>query len=259
LSIGFLGKIPIGSLFDFLSFVSLFLAFFFAWLFVVWENDESDIEIDKVTNQDRPLTKNSLVSSQEWQILKYMFLVYALCFAFLCGLYTFVFILLFIFVYHIYQVYSISPTRLKRFPILSSILIAVNSLLLVWMGFFMGTGTEDLSVFPARFTFGILAIFFLVENAKNIKDIEGDRKEGIKTLPVILGEKWGKFVVGLCLLLGALLVPVVFYLGFYTFLLSAVFGLILFWLANKKNYQEKYLFIAYFVYCVAVFIVMIFS
>ena len=62
------------------------------------------------------------------------------------------------------------------------------------MGFFMTAGTENLKVFPAKYIFGILGIFFLVENAKNIKDIEGDKKEGIKTLPVVLGEKWGKLV-----------------------------------------------------------------
>lgn len=57
LGTGILGKNPVGSLFDLMSFISLFLALLFAWLFSVWENDEVDIEVDKISNQNRPLTE----------------------------------------------------------------------------------------------------------------------------------------------------------------------------------------------------------
>lgn len=247
-----LNKNPIGSLFDLLSFASLFLAFMFAWLFVVWENDEIDIQIDRISNQGRPLTEDeSIVPPHEWTSLKYLFLAYSLAFAFLCGLYSFIFIMLFIFIYHIY---STPPFRFKRFLGISSLLISINMLLLVWMGFFMASGTENLSFFPVKYTLGILGIFLLVENAKNIKDIEGDRKEGIKTLPVVLGEKWGKLVVGSLLFAGSILVPFIFYLSIPTFLAAVFFGLVLFLFAIRKNYVEKYLFITYFLYVLVFFI-----
>lgn len=249
-----LGKNPIGSLFDLTSFISLFSAFFFAWLFSVWENDELDTEIDKISNQNRPLAeKGSQISLEEWKNLKYIFLAFSLGFAFLAGLYSFIFIMLFLFMYHIY---SSSPFRFKRFPGISSLLIAIVFLLLVWMGFFMTAGTENLSAFPAKYIFGILGIFFLVENAKNIKDIEGDKKEGIKTLPVLLGEKWGKLVSGFGLFLGAVLVPFVFYLNVYTFFAGIFFGLILFSLTIRRNYTEKYSFLVYFAYVIIFFILM---
>lgn len=252
LGMGVLGKNPIGSLFDLTSFISLFSAFFFAWLFSVWENDEVDIEIDKISNQDRPLAEKELqISLDEWKNLKYIFLAFSLGFAFLAGLYSFVFILMFIFTYHIY---STPPFRLKGFPGISSLLIAIVFLLLVWMGFFMTAGTENLSAFPTKYIFGILGIFFLVENAKNIKDIEGDKKEGIKTLPVLLGEKWGKLVSGFGLFLGAVLVPFVFYLNLYTFFAGIFFGLILFLLTIRRNYTEKYSFFTYFGYIIVFFI-----
>lgn len=242
------------SLFDLLSYISLFGAFLFAWLFAVWENDEADVQIDKLSNSGRPLAQTeTILSPEEWQNLKYVFLVYALLFAFLAGFYVFVFILLFTFLYHIY---SAPPLRLKRFPGISSLLVAANSLILVWLGFFMTAGTENLSAFPAKYTLGILGIFFLVENAKNLKDIEGDRQDGIKTLPVIFGEKWGKFITGGFLFLGSLLVPITFYFDLYTFLASVFFGLIFFLLAIRKNYKEKYLFFAYFIYVVVFFILL---
>lgn len=254
IGIGFLGKNPIGSLFDFMSFTSLFFAILFAWLFAVWENDEIDIEIDKISNQNRPLINTQIFFSiKEWQILKYIFLFYSLSFAFLCSFYTFTFIILFILIYHIY---SVPPLKLKRFLGISSLLIAINALLTVLMGFFISSGTENLNAFPSRYAFGILIIFLLVENIKNIKDIEGDKREGIKTLPVILGEKRGKLVIGVCLFLGALLVPFIFYLDLYTLALAIFFGFILFLLTNRKKFEEKYIFLTYFIY-VFLFLILI--
>jgi 4-hydroxybenzoate polyprenyltransferase len=252
----FSGRIPIGSLFDFLSFVSLFLAVLFAWLFAVWENDEEDILIDRISNINRPLAENnSIFSIEEWKNIKYIFVIFSLAFAFLNGLYSFIFILLFIFIYHIY---STPPLKLKRFLGISSLLVAANALLVVLMGFFLTVGTENLNVFPAKYLFGILGIFFLAENVKNIKDIEGDRKEGIQTLPVIFGEKRGKLIIGYCVFLATLLVPLIFYLSLYTILLAIFFGIILFLLINKKEFEEKYVFITYFLYIVAFIALIIF-
>ena len=249
---GILEKNPVASLFDLVSFVSLFLSFLFAWLFAVWENDEVDIKIDQISNQSRPLAQpEPVISRKEWTNLKYLFLFCSLSFAFLDGLYSFIFILLFIFIYHIYSTY---PFRFKRFLGISSLLVALNMLILIWMGFFLVIGTENLSTFRIKDSFMILVIFLLVENGKNIKDIEGDRKEGIKTLPVILGEKKGKIVVGCLLFLGSLLVPFIFYLNLHTLLLAIFFGLIFFFLTVRKNYVEKYLFITYFLYALTFFV-----
>ncbi len=124
------------------------------------------------------------------------------------------------------------------------------------MGFFMTAGTERLNAFPLKYSFGILVIFFLVENVKNIKDIEGDKKEGVRTIPVIFGEKKGKLIIGFCLFLASLLIPFIFYFNLYTFLLAIFFGLILFFLTNRKNFQEKYIFLTYFIYVIIFFILM---
>jgi 4-hydroxybenzoate polyprenyltransferase len=121
------------------------------------------------------------------------------------------------------------------------------------MGFFISAGTETLNIFPTKYILGILLIFLLVENVKNIKDIEGDKKEGIKTLPVIFGEKKSKLIMGICLFLATLMVPFIFYFNLYTFLLAIFFGIILFFLTNRKNFEEKYLFITYFIFTIIFF------
>src|SRR3990172_4187183 len=58
--------------------------------------------------------------------------------------------------------------------------------------------------FGLYFYLSYLLFFFLIENFKNIKDIEGDRRMGIRTLPALLGTKNGKFVTGLLAWLAAL-------------------------------------------------------
>lgn len=218
----------------------------------MWENDEEDIEIDRVSNGEsktRPLVRD-VFSLKEWSALKYLFLFISLNFALLCGFYQLVFVLMFVAVYHIY---SCPPLRLKRFMGISSLLIAINALVVVLMGFFIASGTEKFSDFPAKYFLGILLIIFLVENIKNIKDTEGDKQAGIKTLPVALGEKNGKLVIGSLAFLAAILVPVLFFMSASSFFTSVAFGMALFLLINRKKFEEKYIFISYFIFAIVIF------
>ncbi|MFH1346964.1 MAG: UbiA family prenyltransferase [Spirochaetota bacterium] len=247
--IKFSGHGPINSLFDFASFVSLFMCLLFSWLFSVWENDEIDIEIDKISNSDRPLIENTL-TIEEWRVLKYLFFFIALSFAFLGGLYLFIFALLFLSLYHIY---SIPPLRLKRFFGVSSLVIACNALIAVLMGFFMFSGTENLQKFPSKYFLGILIIFFLAEHIKNLKDFEGDKRDNIQNLPVVLGLKNGKLATGILVFFAVLLVPIFFYFNVITFFTAVFFGLALFFTVNAEKFKEKYIFVIYFIF-IAVFI-----
>ncbi|TRZ64840.1 MAG: hypothetical protein D4Q79_00680 [Spirochaetia bacterium] len=241
----FSGQGPITSLFDFVSFISLFGCLLLSWLFSVWDNDEADVEIDKISNSERPLAKN-ILTLEEWRISKYLFLFIALSFAFLGGLYLFILTLLFL---SIYYIYSIPPLRLKRFFGVSSLLVAFNNgLTPVLMGFFLSSGTENLQKFPGRYFWGILIIFFLVEHAKNLKDFEGDKKAGTQTLPVMLGLKNAKLASGILVFFAALLVPIFFYFNVVTFITAVFFGMMMFFAINKEKFKEKYVFIIYFIF-----------
>lgn len=244
--IRFSGQNPVSSLFDFASLISLFMCLLFSWLFAVWENDEADTEIDKISNSNRPLIENAL-DIGEWHILKYLFLFIALSFAFLGGFYLFIFAVLFLCLYHIYSIY---PLRLKRFFGLSSLVIACNALIAVLMGFFMFSGTENLQKFPNRYFWGILIIFFLAEHIKNLKDFEGDKENNIQTLPVMLGFKNGKLITGVLVFFAALLAPIFFYFNIVTFLTAVFFGLALFFTINAEKFKEKYVFVIYFIFAV---------
>ncbi len=247
LSLGlFIGDLKINSLFDSSLVLSVFLSFIFAGLFCIWENDEVDEEIDKISNKNRPLPKGE-VSREEWSLMKYVFLGISLFFAFLGGLYLFLLDIIFISIYHIY---SAPPLRLKRIPFLSSFLIALNAVVVVLIGYFTSSKAQNLLEFPKQILFFVLIAFFLVENIKNIKDIKGDLENGIKTIPNILGEEMSKLFFGFLSAIAILVVPFIFYLSLKAIIISVVFSMIIFLVVNRKKWDEKKVFITYFFFVI---------
>lgn len=233
-----------GSFFDIFYIIGLFLTVLFIWLFAVWENDEEDFEIDKISNKKRPLPLGK-ISLGEWKIIKYIFLWLGLNLAFLSGFYSFILASLFLFNYH---VYSSHPFRFKKIIGLSSFLVSFNILIIAWMGYFMTSGNENLNSFPLKYTIFIIIFGFLIENIKNIKDIEGDKKNGIKTIANILGEERSKLIFGFILALFCLVVPFVFYLSQTTLIISTFFAVAMFLSVNKKYFEEKYPFLIYLIF-----------
>lgn len=205
-----------------------------AWVYSVITNNIEDYEIDKVSNKNRPLV-GCKIEKDNYSRYSWLFLSVALFYAAIVNYWALFIILLFI---GNYYMYSMPPLRLKRVPFFSKVFIALNSLILVMLGFIIITGSID--GFPSG-----LAAFFMIcltaaLNFIDIKDYEGDKKAGIKTLPVILGLKKAKLVIGAFFLLA--------YASIY-FLISArwlvlvsilaLAGLVQFYFINKKDYNEK--------------------
>jgi len=234
------------TLFDISFVVSTLLALFFAGMHAVWENDEIDVKIDSISNKKRPLPQYVL-SPIEWKNIKYIFLFVSLGFAFLTSYYTFILILLFLGLFHIY---STPPLRIKTVPILSSVFMALGGLIITLLGFFAVSGTENLRAFPVKYAIYVFFVLLFVENVKNIRDIDGDSADGIKTIPVLLGKKKSKKVFGFISFLACLSVSIFLYPDFITILTSLIFGIFLFKFINKKDYQEKYVFLTYFVFII---------
>jgi 4-hydroxybenzoate polyprenyltransferase len=237
---------------DWLALLMLGVAIIFCYLFLVWENDEEDRAIDAISNPHRPLTTEQ-IEKEEWGSMKWVFLALGLTCATLAGWYPFTFLLLFVILYHHY---SCPPLRLKRIPILSTALIAVNAVFITMAGFYLTAGTESLFAFPLRLGLGIFLITLFTENIKNIKDIEGDRAAGINTLPALLGPVWGKRVTGVLAVIAALLIPAFFNPSLVSFALAFIAGGILYALIVRNSYKELYVCLAYFSY-VGIFLLLI--
>ncbi len=220
------------------SFIFIPAGIAFAWIYSVITNNIVDYDIDKISNNNRPLIE-SKINNGIYCRLSWIILFIALFYPLMVSFKAFFMILLFI---GNYFLYSMPPLRLKRIPLFSKMIIAFNSLILVMLGFIISTG--KLEGFPVILIAFFLIGFTLVINFIDIKDYEGDKKEGIKTLPVILGLKKSKFIIGLFFLLAYL---AVYFLinNLYLIPVLLIFGIIGFLLINRKNYNEKPLFLIY--------------
>jgi len=91
----------------------------------------------------------------------------------------------------------------------------------------------------------------------DIKDYEGDKKEGIKTLPVVLGLKKSKRLIGAFFVLTYLSVYLVVKEKVLLIPLF-VLGCIQYFLVNRKKYHERWVFIAYLLIMFALLFLLIY-
>ena len=211
------------------------LAFLFAGIFSIITNNLSDYEIDKVDHPNRPHV-TGIIEEKHYKLLAGLSFVLAILYSAVLDFVVLYLTLLFIANYFIY---SVPPLRLKRIPFFSKFFLALNALLLVILGYYLVTGETDL---PWQVVLFIIISFTACINFIDIKNYSGDEKAGIKTLPVLLGLKKSKILIGafflvsyttLGILIRNLLIP------------SILFGVLIFLLINKKKYNEKLVFAAY--------------
>lgn len=225
---------------DYLSLIVLLLSIYFSWMFAVCVNDVVDEEIDKVSNTDRPLIEGGL-TKDDMKTGSLLFLFASLVGGYFSGYASFFFLTAFTALYYIY---SAPPTRFKLIPFFSSFLIGLCCLAVVLAGFFLTIPLKSGALVPTKLVYGVVIIFFLWSHIRDMKDIEGDSKAGVKTVPVIFGPKWGPRVVGVLAGLAYLLVPV--FTKFYSLVPIALgAALLTYFFSIKKPYREKPLFFVY--------------
>ena len=232
----------------------------FAWVFSVMTNNIADLEIDKISNAERPLIRSE-VSLDEYKTMTWLVLAVALSYAAAVNLKVLYLIAFFI---GNYFMYSMPPLRIKKVPFLSKLPILLNLAALVILGFIGFNTMNVLDVIKLVKEFGadfdhllvlsslFLFCYLLAINFIDIKDYEGDKKERIHTLPVIFGLTWGKIFIGLgffgSYVAGSLLI------GNESLVVIAIaVGLIQFYLVCRKNYHEKFVWAVYIVSLLVVF------
>lgn len=221
---------------DIPGFICITVAWISLWMHAVHLNDINDLEIDKISNKERPLVKNDL-TLEEMMDIGNLWLLVGLVGAFLSGFYPFFMALVYIACSHIY---SAPPLRLRRFPVVPSFLIGVACLGTILAGFFFISENKEIKVFPPFLAVGIVIMVTLAINFKDIKDVEGDKKNGIMTIPVLFPEN-GTKIVAFLFSLGILLIPIFlsFHLLYIIIIPAAILG---YKIINKKPYIEKHVF-----------------
>ncbi len=220
-------------------------------MFAVCVNDSVDIEIDTVTNSDRPLIKNKL-SSKGMEEASFIFITLSVVAGFLAGYTALFFSLTFTALYYIYSAF---PTRFKIIPFFSSFIIGLCCLTAVMSGFYIISPIKSVSIFPIKIIFAVITIFFLWSHIRDMKDIEGDRLAGIPTVPVLFGPFWGPRIVAVFASIAFLLVPIFFEINFL-FISAIPASLATYYFVTKIPYKEKPLFQTYFIFVLMSFVLL---
>ncbi|MFA6193420.1 MAG: UbiA family prenyltransferase [Parcubacteria group bacterium] len=222
------------NIFSFFALSNLILAAIFAWLASVFLNDQIDLPIDKMTNKGRPLATGA-VSGEDFRQLFWVCFVFSLILAITVGVKFF----LVIFAYQaIGWAYSAWPFRLKRFPIVASFLSALALTLLFSSGFLLLADGQNISRFPQQVFWLLIFAFTMSLPIKDLKDIEGDRADEVWTIPVLLGETWARFAIGLGIFLSYAL-SVVWLNARVLFLPAMILGALSFWILQTKKISPR--------------------
>ncbi|UCH64362.1 MAG: geranylgeranylglycerol-phosphate geranylgeranyltransferase [Ignavibacterium sp.] len=141
-------------------------------------NDIYDKESDKINHPERPLAKGIISDKEAWAA----YFVLTLAAIFLSAFINQIAFAIVVFTSVLLYLYSI---RLKRIPLLGNITIAyLTGLAFIYGGVAVNNVSD--AYLPAVFAFMINLIRELV---KDIQDMEGDKKVGLKTFPIKLGTK----------------------------------------------------------------------
>jgi 4-hydroxybenzoate polyprenyltransferase len=219
-----------------LNFLLIAISAILAWVYSVMTNNLTDYDIDAVCNKQRP-TVAGKIEIKKYNAVSWLVLVLALVYPASIGFEAFFLILLFI---GLYFMYSMPPLRLKRVPLLSKLIIAMNALVLAMLGFFLVNDT--LRGFPSHIIGIFLVGFTLALNFIDLKDYDGDKKAGIKTLPVILGLKQAKLLIGVFFIILAF-IPLVLLKSLRLTTPFIALHLIMFYFINRKKYSELPVFV----------------
>lgn len=195
LGIGFaavFAKVPLPvDKFSILSVLLLGLSVVLAWIASVVFNDMYDRNIDSVTNGHRPLIRQTIDISRYWSIGAVLFIasLFFSAIVFPAGA-------LFLLAYQaVAWMYSAPPLRLKRLPIVASLASAIASLLVLLLGYFFAAGNNPTAKIPTNILVFLAIAYTIALPLKDFKDIEGDKKDGVWTIPVLLGDFRARVVV----------------------------------------------------------------
>jgi homogentisate phytyltransferase / homogentisate geranylgeranyltransferase len=225
------------------SFLTLFVSFYSAYMFAVGTNDIADVNIDRVSNADRPLPKNKL-TILELQNYNLAFLGIALAGGALVGHIIFYCILVAV---SISYIYSLPPLRLKRVPFLATFLIGLASFSAFAAGFYFLNISKAIDDMPIKFVLALLVFHTLWGNVKDIKDREGDKRDGVMTLANIFPLPTAKLVVAIICFVAYLSVPLILEES-GLLLPGAIAGTLTAFLIFRKSYSHYSVFLIYFVY-----------
>lgn len=213
-----------------------FIILTYAAIFAIATNNQEDLEVDRITNTNRPLVRNA-VDPEWYRKTAILSLIVSCVLAVFTGL---IFLFAISGISLVYYLYSCRPFKLKRFVFLAKFMIGLNSLISATCGFYAAGGQP--ADFPLFWLFFLLIPVSLMANFVDLKDTEGDKIAGVKTLPVLIGDKKARRLIVLFTITTYLFVYLHFEEWWIKLLLVFICSGHVF-LLFRKPYSEKPLFL----------------
>lgn len=230
----FAGVRPDFHFFEVLAIVLLIIAVESAWLASVTANDLADRAIDKVTNPRRPLPTGT-IPPRMYAEIGWIFFAVSLFFSAVVSFKA----MLFILAYHgLAWVYSMPPLRLKRVPLLATILAALAGMAVLIAGYSLIAPGADILAIPLPILAFLFVAYAVTLPLKDFKDIEGDRADGVYTIPVLLGAERARLAVGAALFLCYAASPIIFR-DADLIVPAVLFGSLSFWNINRAERPRR--------------------
>jgi len=177
------GGVPLDPYLLFYTSVAALVAFQGA----VFLNDLFDAEIDRLAGKATPFSRGVLGRRGSY-VLAAGLGVASLTIALRCGVVSFAALLA---AHLISLVYSTPPVRAKRVFPLNVFLLALAGLAVMVSGF---ASHAPVRLFPVRMLALVLVTLTATFGTKDMADVEGDRRRGVRTLFTLLGLRRGRWV-----------------------------------------------------------------
>jgi len=205
-------------------------------------NDIYDEEIDRVQNRKTPVTLG--VDKKFYLRFGAFIALFSVLLSIYIGLMCFLLNIIFLFLGF---VYSSPPIRIRKYP-LSTSFIGIGAVI----AFLMGYTPTEINSLIMKMIFILFVATTIGTNVKDLKDYEGDKRAGIKTLFTVFGKENGKKISSLLLFFSLLspiiLLPYPFYVGL--FILLAVLSVVIF---QKTEEFRLVIIIVLFMFILSVF------
>ncbi len=249
----FADAVVLPSLFSFVAFFLLCIAVIFAWYGNFIFNDCADIEIDRISNKNRPLVKK-VITQKNYKHIGITLIILSLVITMAVSPYA----VLPLFFYHAFSfLYNTSPLRLKKFPFIATLIAAIASFMIVVVGFVTIAPEHSLAMFPPHIAMLLIVTYTVSLPIKDLKDIAGDKANHIYTIPVLFGERAGRMIIAIGIFLSFMLS--IFAFGTRSLLFVALLaGTLSFWTIVGRK-ENRFLFSPYQTLVITFFIVAIYS
>jgi len=179
------------NIFSIFSIANLVIGICLAWKASVVVNDLNDDKIDAISNPERPL-QQGIFSREEYAQFGLVCFLLSILSGFNLG---FSFAAIFVVYQIIAWFYSAEPLRLKRFPVIASLISSLATLLMLFLGFILISDEQTIHTLSHRIIFLVIIAGTLSLPIKDFKDIAGDKQDNIKTIPVVFGDKKARVII----------------------------------------------------------------